>query len=267
MASAKGTKPVSWGLTSLRAVPVAQDVPLPPATHLQISHGGLSKKKPSEKKCHGGKIRQIGAGEPQEQRSSPSPAMFIPLICNTHPPHLQSRDGHTVGLHRRPPRQPWGGVRGRHRGVGQGGVDEALVGVPVAGRAGRLRPLLQGQLAAGEVQLAAIPEGLAAGHVHLLLAGAPRAVVLGHHDERGHAGAAGAQRRGVPQRRGGSAAAASGAAQGLWGGRAAGDTWWRGGTDGLILAMLCWGDVPANIGWVSQALWIAGFPAGCCAAD
>lgn len=156
-------------------------------------------------------------------------------------------------------------MRGRHRGVGEGGVDEAFVAV--AGRAGRLRPLLQGQLAAGEVQLPAIPKALAAGHLHLLLAGAARGVVLGDHDERGHAGVAGAQRQGVPQRCGGSAAAASGAAEGLWGGRAAGDTWRCGGTDGLILAMLRRGDVPANTGWVSQALRKAGFPAGYCGTD
>lgn len=195
-------------------------------------------------------------------------AAFIPLTCNVHPPHLQSRDGHTVGLHRRPPWQPWGGVRGRHRGVREGGVDEAFVGaVAIPRRAGRLQPLLQGQLAAGEVQLPATPKALAAGHVHLLLARAPRGLVLGHHDERGHAGVAGAQRRGVPQCRRSSAAAASGAAEGPWGGQAAGDTWQCGETNGLILAMLWRRDVPANTGWVSQALRKVGFPARHCAID
>lgn len=255
----KGTKTSELGSHLPEGSPHGPECPRAPCHTPADMPWGCIPKKTSEKKCRGGKIQADGG-----RRTAA--AVFIPLTCNVHPPHLQSCDGHTVGLHRRPPRQPWGGVRGRHGGVGEGGVDEAFVGtVAVPGRAGRLRPLLQGQLAAGEVQLPAIPKALSAGHIHLLLARAPRGVVLGHHDERGHAGVARAQRRGVPQCCGGSAAAASGAAEGLWGELAAGDTWQRGGTNGFILAMLWCGDVPENTEWVSQALQKAGFPAGHCA--
>lgn len=218
-ASAKGTKQGKpLGPTSPGAVAMAQDGPGCPTascpTSADMPRGFIPRNQARSNAATGGN---------QEDRGRTAGAAFVP-------PHLQSRDGHAVRLHRWPPWQPWGGVWGRHRRVREGRVDEAFVGAVAApGRAGRLRSLLQGELSAREVQLRprlpAIPKTLATGCVHLLLllTCAPRRVVLCHHDERGHAAAAGAQRRGVPQHPGCSAAAASVTAEGPRGGRAAGD--------------------------------------------